>query len=141
MSQGTSIYDFHGRLLRDAFGRGLDDRDAFLIFVLFHHYQIELDGLVLTDRPGLRSGDRIHANTQRGCAEALASLWSGCADERAHYMHWYRRWNGDWGSYSHAGQLSSEEASRLRVLMAELERHPFIRRFVPEDDDLLARDT
>jgi hypothetical protein len=139
MPQGTTIHDLHGRLLRDTFGRDLSDHDAFLIFALFHHYQVELEGPFLTDRPGLGAGDRIQADTQRGCAAALASLWSGCDDERGDYVYWYRRWNGDWGSYGHAEHLSAEEATRLRVLIAELERHRFVRRFVPEDgDDLTA---
>ena len=43
-------------------------------------------------------------------------------------------------SYGHAERLSVEEKSRLRDLMAELERHPFVRRFVPGDDGLLAAD-
>jgi hypothetical protein len=140
MSEGTTIYDLHGRLLRDTFGGGLSDPDAFLIFALFHHYQVELSGPVLTDRPNMRAGDKVHADTQRGCSEALASLWAGRDDERSSYAYWYHRWNGDWGSYGHAERLSPEEKSRLRSLVAELERHPFVRRFIPEDDDLLAAD-
>ena len=31
-----SIYDFHGRLLRDTFGRAIRNQDAFLLFTLFH---------------------------------------------------------------------------------------------------------
>lgn len=77
MTQGTTIYDVHGRLLRD----------AFLLFACFHYYQIELDGPFLTDRPNMQGGDLVHAETQRGCAEALASLGSGCDDERSHYAH------------------------------------------------------
>jgi hypothetical protein len=140
MPEGTTIFDLHGRLLRDTFGPTLDDSDAFLVFVLFHHYQIELSGPVLTDRPNLQAGDRVHAETQRGCSGAIASLWSGSDDERASYVYWYRRWNGEWGSYGHAERLSAEEKARLRALMKELERHPFVRRIMPEDDDLLAAD-
>lgn len=140
MPEETTIYDLHGRLLRDTFGNGLNDFDAFLIFALFHHYQIELSGPVLTDRPSMGAGDKVHADTQRGCSEAIASLWAGSDDDRADYTYWYRRWNAEWGSYAHSERLSLAERARLRFLMAELERHPFVRRFVPEDDDLLAAD-
>src|SRR4051812_48069634 len=111
MPHPTTIDDLHGRLLRDTFGRDLDDRDAFLLFTLFHHYQIELAGPVLADRPSMGAGDRVHADTQRGCAEALASLWAGCDDERADYTYWYWRWNDEWGSYGHAEDLSAEEVA------------------------------
>jgi hypothetical protein len=134
---GTTIYDFHGRLLRDTFGGPLSDRDAFLLFALFQHYQVEIRGGVLTDRPNLGVGSLIPADTQRGCAEALASLWRGAADERADYTYWYWRWSTDWGSYQAAENLSAADRERLRELMAVLERHPFVTRFVLEDSGLL----
>src|SRR5213595_3883123 len=102
----TTIYDLHGRLVRDTFGRRLSDQDAFLVFVLFQSYRIILSGPVLTDRPGVL---RVAALTQRGVSEALASAWVGTQDEQADPYFWYRRWNGDWGSYGHAEQLSSVE--------------------------------
>ncbi len=77
MSQGTTIYDLHGRLLLDTFDRNLSDGDAFLIFALFHHYQIELEGPFLLDRPTMSAGDRVAADTQRGSPRP--SLSSGRA--------------------------------------------------------------
>ena len=74
MSPVTTIYGFHGRLVRDTFGRDLSDRDAFLLFCVLHYYQIELAGPVLADRPSLGAGSRVSADTQRGCGEAIASL-------------------------------------------------------------------
>ncbi len=139
MQDGTTIYEFHGQILRDTFGCDLTDSDAFLLFALFHHYQIELSGAVVTDRPNLKAGDRIHAHTQRGCAAALASIWLASEDERADCMYWYRRWNGDWGSYGHAENLNNKESDGLRSLIQKLERHPYVRRFLPEDDDLFDR--
>jgi hypothetical protein len=130
---GTTIYDFHGRLLRDTFGRDISDQDAFLLFTLFHLYQIELASPVLTDRPQLAEGDRVAALTQRHCSQALASVWAGSREQRADYTYWYWRWNGEWGSYAHAESLTEEERTRLRDLTAKLEEHPFVRRFVPEN--------
>ena len=43
------IADLAGRLRRDTFPRGIKDSDAFLVFVLFHHDQIELSGPVLIE--------------------------------------------------------------------------------------------
>jgi hypothetical protein len=130
---GTTVGELHGRLLRDTFPRGLGDRDAFLLFALFHQYQVELSGPVLTDGPQSREGYRVAAITQRGCSAALASLWHGTEDPRGHYAYWYYRWNGEWGSYAHAENLTQDEEARLRELTAKLEGHPFVRRFVPED--------
>jgi len=127
---GTTIYDLHGRLVRDTFGRRLSDSDAFLVFVLFHRYKVVLSAPVLTDRPGVRE---VAADTQRGVSEALASAWAGTEDARADLYFWYYRWNGDWGSYGHAERLSPAERERLEQLRAELERHPFVSRLQPED--------
>lgn len=129
----TTIYDFHGRLLRDTFGPNIGDQDAFLLFTLFHEYQIVLAGRVLIDRPQLAEGSSIAAITQRGCAEALASVWAGSDDDRANYTYWYYRWNGEWGSYQHASNLSEAESARLAELAAQLNEHPFVKEFVPED--------
>jgi hypothetical protein len=127
---GTTIYDLHGRLLRDTFGRRLSDTDSFLVFLLFHCYRIVLSGPVLTDRPGVQE---VAAHTQRGVSKSMASAWAGTPDERADPYFWYYRWNGEWGSYGHAEQLLPAEAERLGQLRAELERHPFVSRFEPED--------
>jgi hypothetical protein len=127
---GTTIYDLHGRLVRDTFGHRLSDQDAFLIFVLFHCYKVVLSEPVLSDRPGVQV---VAAQTQRGVAEALASVWIGTQDERADLYFWYYRWNGGWGSYGHAERLSPAESERLEQLKAELERHPFVSRLEPED--------
>jgi hypothetical protein len=132
MEKSTTIYDFHGRLLRDTFGKKIDDRDAFLLFTLFHLCQVELTGQVLSDRPGLGPGDKIEPITQRSCSEALASLWTG-DDARSDYCYWYYRWNGDWGSYGHAENLTREEVQRLLHLKEQLERHPFVKRFIAEE--------
>ena len=127
---GVTIYDLHGRLVRDTFGRRLNDADAFLVFLLFHSYRVVLSGPVLTDRTNVRE---VAALTQRSVSEALASAWAGTADERGDPYFWYYRWNGDWGSYGHAERLSPEELVRLEELRAELERHPLVTCMEPED--------
>jgi len=127
---GTTIYDLHGRLIRDTFGLRLSDQDAFLVFVLFHGYRILLAGPILTDRPGVLE---VAATTQRGVAEALASAWRGTQDQRADPAFWYLRWNGEWGSYHHSERLSPAERERLDRLRAVLEQHPFVRRLEPEE--------
>jgi hypothetical protein len=127
---GITIYDLHARLIRDTFGRRLNDVDAFLVFVLFHGYRLVLSGPILTDRPNVQT---VAALTQRSVSEVLASTWAGSADERADPCFWYHRWNGDWGSYGHAERLSPEEQARLEDLRTELERHPFVSRLEPED--------
>jgi hypothetical protein len=92
MPEPITIEDLQGRILRDTFGQDLSDLDAFLLFAILHHYQIELDGSFLADRPHLKAGDLIHADTQRGCAAALASIWENSDDERSNYAYWYWRW-------------------------------------------------
>jgi hypothetical protein len=127
---GTTIYDLHARLVRDTFGRRLSEEDAFLVFVLLHSYRVVLSGPVLTDLPGVLE---VAAHTQRGVSEALASAWTGTADDRADPYFWYFRWNGDWGSYVHAERLSAQEQARMEQFRAELERHPFVSRLEPAD--------
>jgi hypothetical protein len=92
------------------------DKDAFLVFLLFHIYRIVLSGRVHTDRPGVQE---VAAHAQRGVSEAMASAWTGTSDERADPHFWYYRWNGDWGYYGHAEYLSPAEAERLGQLRAE----------------------
>jgi hypothetical protein len=126
---GTTIYDLHGRLLRDTFGRPLNDQDAFLVFVLFHGHRIVLTAPILTDRPGVQE---VAAITQRHVSEALASLW-GAKEDQSKPSYWYHRWNGVWGSNEHAYCLTPAGRERLEQLRAELERHPFVSRLEPED--------
>ena len=140
MPDPTTINDLLGRILRDTFRSDLNDLDVFLLFSIFHLYQIELAGAFLTDRPHLKGGDLIHADTQRGCSSAMASIWANSDDERSDYAYWYWRWNADWGSYARLENLSDGEKERLRWLMGRLETHPFVRRLVPEDFDLLGDD-
>ena len=127
---GTTIYDLHGRLIRDTFGRRLNDQAAFLIFVLFHTHRIVLSAPILTDRPAALE---VAAHTQRGVSEALASVWAGTDDKRANSTYWYFRWNGEWGSYGHAERLSPEEKERFDELRTQIECHPFVRCTEPED--------
>jgi len=125
-----TIYEMQGSLLRETFGSDLSDLDAFLVFVLFHSYRVILKEGVLSDRPGVQE---VSAGTQRSVSESLASLWRGRDDVRADYAYWYRRWNGKWGSYSHAENLTTEEQKRLEYLREQLERHPAVVRMEPED--------
>lgn len=126
----TTIGYLHSRLLVDVFGRPLDDRDAFLVFALFHSYRVVLRGPVLKDRKGCLVCAAI---TQRHAASALTALWWGTSKPGAHYTHWYWRWNGEWGSYGHAENLSPEESERFEELKLLLECHPFVSRFELED--------
>ena len=127
---GTTIYDLHGRLLRDTFGSRLSDQDAFLIFVLFHTRRVILSDPVLTDRPGIRE---VAAITQNGVSDALASIWAGKDDQRAVSNYWYFRWNDEWSGYHHAERLTAEETERLAFLQQQLEQHPFVGWFEIED--------
>lgn len=118
MNEAT-IDELHRRLIRETFRRGLTDSDAFLIFVLFHSYRIVLSGPVLNDRPNVQEVEPL---TQRSVSEALAAYWAGATDERSNYLYWYHRWNGEWGGYSHAENLSLVERERLEQLRAALEQ-------------------
>ena len=131
------IDEFHGRIVRETFGRDLSNDDAMLVFSALHIYEIEVTGPVLSDRPVIETGSRIAAITQRSCSEALAAIWTGTADRRADPTFWYFRWQ-EWGSYARVEQLSGAEAARMRLLMEQLEHHSFVARFAPDDWDPLA---
>ncbi len=128
------IGDFHARIIRDTFGTNLSDENAMLLFSILHSYQIVITGPVLSDCPSSDAGSSIPAITQRHCGEALAALWAGTGDSRADYMYWYYRWQ-KWGSYSRFGELTPDERARMRQMIQQMEHHPFISRFVPEDFD------
>ena len=139
MAESTTIEEFGGHIVRETIGRQINDQDAFLLFVLFHNYQIELTGPVLSNRANLGAGSLLHADTQRGCSAILASLWAGTGDPRGDYMYWYRRWTSEWGGYTRQENLTGDEKKRLLELMQALEKHPFVRRFVVDDVDLLSK--
>ena len=128
----TTIDEIRGQILRDTFGRSLSDSDAFLLFVLLHHYEIKICGNVLRDRPTLGAGSWLAPDTQRGCGAALASIWAGTGDARSDYLYWYSRWGGEWGSYEHADNLTLQESARLRELISRLQEHIFVSRLRPE---------
>lgn len=127
------IADFHIQIICDTFDAGLTEADSLLLFAVLHSYQIEVAGPVMRDRPAVGAGTLVPAITQRHCSEAVAALWAG--DPRCgHYTFWYHCWQ-EWGSYSRFEQLTPAERARMRTLIAELERHPFVTRLVPEEFD------
>jgi hypothetical protein len=134
-ANAPTFQQFHERIIADSFPERLTDDDAFLVFAILHSYIIVLTGPVLSDAPDCH---KILAATQWGAADALAVLWRGTTDERAHSSHWYWMWNTDWDGYRHLENLSPEEKVRMRSLKHRIEEHPFIEQLVPEDDDPLS---
>lgn len=127
------VADFHARIVRDTFDAGLSEADSLLLFAVLHSYQVEVSGPVLSNCPVVGAGSLIAAITQRHCGEVLSALWPGDL-RRDDYMYWYRAWQ-DWGSYSRFDDLTAAERARMRWLIGQLERHPFVTRLVPEDFD------
>jgi hypothetical protein len=132
MLDNSTIHGFHGQLLRDTFGSNISDRDAFLLFLLFHQFQIELAGPVLTDRPKLAAADRIAAITQwasagplprcgRGARIAVPTIRIGTSAGTAS------------GAPTPTPKSHQDELARLRDLTALLKKHPFAKRLVPEE--------
>lgn len=129
MAETVSKGEFHGRILRDTFGSRTGEGDGLLLFSILHSYQLVLSGPVLEDGP--REGEvRVPAHTQRGCASAVAELYTG---ERTEPMYWYFRWN-EWGAYSKVDDLSDDERARTRELMRRMQAHPFLSGFAFEDE-------
>jgi len=132
----TTYQDFHGRLLRDTFGRNIADRDAPLLFTIFHYFRVELSRpQVLTEyaaRPEANHLIVFNPLDLRRCGEALASVWAGDIDVRAEPSHWFFRWRDEWGGYLRVKNLSPEDVARLRELIGQLERHPFVKRLVTD---------
>lgn len=126
---------FHERVVRESFKKGLGDEATLLLFGILHCYEIELSAPVLSDCPNLVAGSELAALTQRGCGAAVAEMWAGEDDERASYVFWYHRWQ-HWGSYPRLESLTDDERARMRWLVGQLDRHPFVARVVPEDADI-----
>jgi hypothetical protein len=127
------LADFHSHVVRDSFPNGLSEQDSLLLFTVLHCYQFELAGSVISGTPAIAARTRLSAETQRGCGDLVAELWPAEVPQ-SNYMHWYRLWN-EWGSYSRFAELTCSERSRMRWLISELEKHPFVARLVPEDFD------
>jgi hypothetical protein len=124
---GITLDDLHERLIRETLGSEINDRQAYLIFSLFHTHQIELTGPIVNDCPEIVI---IPAMTQRHCSEILASFWPETSDVRGNYVHWYWKWNTDWNS---GENLTEDDTECLRQLIEQLEGHAFISRIVYED--------
>ena len=129
----VSLDDFRGRIVRDTFGSDLSELDGLLVFAILHCYQIELSGPVLFNLSA-EAGTRIAAITQRSCSDAVAYIWSGPDEPRADEGFWYRRWQ-TWQADGRPEALQPDERARMRWLMQQLERHPFVSRIVAEDFD------
>jgi hypothetical protein len=104
--KALTINTFHGRLIQACFSPDISDEEAFLVFIILHLYAIQIPEGLLRDRPKITE---LAALTQRGASESLAQLWHGTNDERSHYSYWYWRWNGEWGAYGLAENLSQNQ--------------------------------
>src|SRR5216683_865871 len=83
-------------LLRRLTNGRLTEDDALNWMILLHTHQIHLQPGTLADlsaNGGSGEGPVLAAETQRGAAEVIASLWPDRADERANYVYWYRQYN------------------------------------------------
>lgn len=128
MPDTVSLDALHGRILRDAFGSLTCEGDGLLLFSILHSYQLVLSGPVLGEEWS-EAGSQVSAPTQRGCASAVAELFTG---DRAEPMYWYYQWNV-WGAYGRVETLSDEERARMRELMRQMQTHPFLSGFAFED--------
>lgn len=115
---------FHERLVRSALRDALSDDDAMLLFCLLHTCEIEVELGVLSES----TRTVVAPITQRHASEVIASLYGRKKrDEyRANPAHWYWQWNGEWGGYDHAEQLSENESKRLQELRSQLQVHPWV---------------
>ena len=135
MVEPTTWRELHGVLLRDTFGRDISDADLFLLFTALHYYRIELSCPQVYScerRLNMSYGVIAGPLEPRGCAEAIASLWTGRLDVRAEPSYWYCRWRDEWGGYVRVRGLTADEVLRLHNLVRRLESHPFVARFRPD---------
>ena len=123
-----TLNQFHEQLVREAIPDRLSDEDVMLLFTILHLNEIEIHPGVVRD---LSDDCRtISAITQRDAGEVVASLFKQhgkkADDHRTHYTHWYWLWNGDWGAYGHAENLSAAEQARMQELREQLLAHPWV---------------
>lgn len=128
------LMGFHKRVVCETFRRRMSDKSGLLLFTILHCYQIKVAGVGIVDVRCDDDGPLLAPLTQRGCGEVVASMWTGKDDPRGSCSYWYFLWN-EWGSYSRFDRLTPEERARMRRMMAELERHPFVAWLIPDDFD------
>lgn len=125
-------YTARVELLRSVLDGPLTEDDALLWMVLFHTHLIHL-------RPGSLAGNGmadplevLPAETQRGAAEIIATLWPDRHDERAGYVYWYWQYNTR-TPYEVLDAVPEELRPRLLKLRDLLTRDPRVVTVVEED--------
>jgi hypothetical protein len=125
----------HTHLIRDCFPNGLSDRDALLVFTIFHTCGIHLSR-PLRDRPDCY---QVAAVTQRHAAKAIADSSDNTSDERADDAYWYRRWITD-TEYGCCETLADAQARfspqvsrRMSELMNQFAKHPIVDRLEADE--------
>ena len=127
----------HADLMRDVLGeklRRISDTQAQAWMILFHVYEVHL-------RPGVRLDDVdpgfdpivLAADTQRGAASTIASVWPDRKDPaRTNYVHWYWEFNTK-TPYELVRELPPDWLDRVELARAALKGHPLVADVVPED--------
>lgn len=122
-------------LLRRVTQGRLTEDDALSWMVLLHTHQIQLQpGALENDSPeGMGAGGLVlPAETQRGAAAVIASLWHNREDERAGYTYWYWQYNTR-TPYEVLADVPQERLARVLELGEALAREPDVASVVAED--------
>jgi hypothetical protein len=132
----------HENLLRDAIHGRFTEAEAQLWMILLHTHAIHLRAGSVEDgnHAPLHGSIILPAQTQRGAAQVIASLWRekskrkkpGGEDERQNYVYWYHQYNLK-TPYEVASDIPEALTSRLSDFRGQLAQDPRILAIASED--------
>jgi hypothetical protein len=93
MNTALTRENAHATLLRDLLGERIAEDDALLWMVLLHTHEIHMRPDALAEAWPNGQVAVLPAETQRGVASIIASLWPDRDDPRAQYVYWYILFN------------------------------------------------
>jgi len=125
----------HKELLSSLMQEPLTEEEALLWMVLLHTHEIHIHPRTLAVHcADAGTGDAIvlPADTQRGAAHVIASLWHDRTDhQRCDYAYWYWQYNTR-TPYAMLSDVPKEQLARLLALRDTLTKHPRVIAVVEE---------
>jgi hypothetical protein len=126
---------YHKELLRSLMHERLTEEEGLLWIVLLHTHAIHAHMEALTadaSATGTRGATVLPADTQRGVAHIIASLWPDRTDhQRCDYAYWYWQYNTK-TPYEVLSDMPQDQLARLLELRDTLAKDPRVIAVVEE---------
>lgn len=113
----------------------LGEDDALSWMILLHTHRIVFRPALTENQPlgpNGEAGVALAAQTQRGAAQVIASVWPDRDDERAHYIYWLGEYNTR-TPYEVLEDVPHDYLTRVLELRRLLAQEPAVAAVEPED--------